>query len=105
MDDIPTFDEVIVGIRKLSRGTASGRSGIAPEMILYGDSALHHRIHKLLREVWISGVVPPEWRDAEIIPIPKKGDLQSCDDWRGISLLDVVGKLFARIVNDRLQMH
>ena len=105
MDDIPTFDEVIVGIRKLNRGTASGRSGIAPEMILYGGSALHHRIHKLLREVWISGVVPPEWRDAEIIPIPKKGDLQSCDDWRGISLFDVVGKLFARIVNDCLQMH
>ena len=30
--------------------------------------------------------------DALIVPVPKKGNLQSCDNWRGISLLDVVGK-------------
>ena len=34
------------------------------------------------------------------MPIPKKGDLSNCDNWRGISLLDVVGKV---IVQDRLQ--
>ena len=38
---------------------------------------------------------PPseEWRDAMLVPIPKKGDLMLCDNWWGISLLDVVGKL------------
>ena len=25
-----------------------------------------------------------------------------CDNWRGISLLDVMGKLFARVINDKL---
>jgi len=30
-----------------------------------------------------------DWRDALIVPVPKKGDLLSCDNWRGISLLDV----------------
>ena len=44
-----------------------------------------------------------EWHDAVIVPIPKKGDLRSCDNWRGISLLDVAGKLFARLIQDRLQ--
>ena len=44
-----------------------------------------------------------EWRDAVIVPIPKKGDLRSCVNWRGISLLDVAGKLFARLIQDRLQ--
>ena len=34
--------------------------------------------------------------------IPKKGDLSVCDNWRGISLLDVFGKLFARILKQRL---
>ena len=37
------------------------------------------------------------------MPIPKKGDLQLCDNWRGISLLDVAGKVFARILQERLQ--
>ena len=34
------------------------------------------------------------------MPIPKKGDLSVCDNWRGISLLDVMGKLFVRIFNN-----
>ena len=38
-----------------------------------------------------------------IVPIPKKGDLSDCKNWRGISLLDVVGKVTARILPDRLQ--
>ena len=37
-----------------------------------------------------------DWKDAEIVPIPKKGDLKHCDNWRGISLLDVVGKVFCK---------
>ena len=30
--------------------------------------------------------------------------MQCCDNWRGISLLDVVGKVFARIIQERLQV-
>ena len=46
-----------------------------------------------------------EWRNATVVPIPKKGNLHVCDNWRGISLLDVVGKLFARVLQDRLQVN
>ena len=38
-----------------------------------------------------------------LVPIPKKGDLSNCDNWRDISLVDVVGKVIARILQDRLQ--
>ena len=41
--------------------------------------------------------------DAILIPIPKKGNLKCCDNWRGISLLEVVGKVVARIVQNHLQ--
>ena len=48
-------------------------------------------------------VVPQDWRDALLVPVPKKGDLSLCDNWRGISLLDVVGKVFAKVIQQRLQ--
>ena len=64
---------------------------------------LHTRHVELIRVVWSEGNVVADWRGAVIIPIPKKGDLHQCDNRRGISLLDVVGKLFARIIQDRLQ--
>ena len=47
--------------------------------------------------------MPQDWRDALLVPIPKKGDLSRCDNWRGIALLEVVGKLAARIMQNRLQ--
>jgi len=48
-----------------------------------------------MRAVWSDGEVVADQKDAEVVPMPKKGDLQSYDNWRSISLLDVVGKLFA----------
>ena len=42
--------------------------------------------------------------DAILVPVPKKGDLTMCDNWRGISLLDVVEKVIARIINESLQL-
>ena len=42
--------------------------------------------------------MPEEWRDALIV-----GDLIQCDNWRGISLLDVTGKILANIIHSRLQ--
>lgn len=41
--------------------------------------------------------------DAVLVPIFKKGDLSVCDNYRGISLLDVIGKVFARVLQTRLQ--
>ena len=48
--------------------------------------------------------VVQDWKDTEIVPISRKGDLKSCDNWRVINLLDVIGKLFGHILQDRLQL-
>ena len=53
--------------------------------------------------MWRERRVPSDWYDAVLVPIPKKGDLSKCDNWRGIALLDVVGKVVARVLQERLQ--
>jgi len=35
--------------------------------------------------------------------MPKKGDLTKWNNWRGISLLDIMGKLFGKVLQRRLQ--
>ena len=52
-----------------------------------------------------SGVVPENWISAVIVPL-YKGKLQriECKNYRGISLLGVVGKMYARILKDLLIM-
>ena len=42
--------------------------------------------------------MPREWANAILVPIPKKGNLSNCDNWRSIALLDVVGKVVASIL-------
>lgn len=83
---------------KLKKGKAGGKTEIAPELVAYGGAELWDRILELMREVWEEGKVVSNWTDAVIVPVPKKGNLQSCDNWLGISLLYVVGKIFARII-------
>ena len=57
----------------------------------------------LLQSAWLDMYAPNDWRNAQLVPVPKKGHLSRCDNWRGIALLDVVGKLCGRIIHDRLQ--
>ena len=42
-----------------------------------------------------SGVVPEDWRSAVIVPLYKgKGERTECSNYRGISLLSVVGNIY-----------
>ena len=104
LGQVPTLQEVAEAVSKLKNGKAPGSSNILPEMLKVGckDEEFINMIVDLLSSVWKERKVPKEWIDAILVPIPKKGDLKICDNWRGIALLEVVGKMVARIIQDRL---
>ena len=54
----------------------------------------------MVKSVWQQKEVQREWVDAIIVPIP---NLRSCDNWRGIALPEVVGKVAARVIQGKLQ--
>ena len=49
-----------------------------------------------------TGTFPLGWCEAIIQPIHKKGDISYPDNYRGISLLNISGKLYSCILNKRL---
>ena len=52
------------------------------------------------------GGYPQDFKDASIIQLYKwKGNLQVCDNHRGISLLSIAGKILAKILLNRLNAH
>eukprot|EP00663_Eupelagonemidae_sp_cell21sb_P008185 gene8185-531_t len=81
---------------------AAGADGVVAELIKYGGGGLRDQLFDLVGMCWEHGEVPAAWRDAVMIPIPKKGNLRLCDSWRGISLLSVPGKIYAKILCARL---
>ena len=103
---VPSGREIGKALGQLKNGKAAGKSNILPEMLKAGrrDEDFLTMLKDLVSTVWEERRVPQDWVDAILVPIPKKGNLHSCDNWRGIALLDVVGKLVGRIVQSRLQV-
>ena len=62
------------------------------------------RLHQLITNAWEVGSVPQAWKDASIVTITKKGD-RDCGNYRGMSLLFIASKIFARILLNRLSTH
>ena len=61
-------------------------------------------ISNLVKVVWEERRVPQEWVHTILIPIPKEGNLSNCENWSGIALLEVIEKIVARIIQQRLQI-
>ena len=104
LDAEPTLGELSKAIDSLACGKAPGIDGIPPDLIKRCKTTLLQPLHDLLCQCWSEGVVPQDMRDAKIVTLYKnKGDRRDCNNYRGISLLSVVGKLYARVVLLRLQ--
>ena len=62
-------------------------------------------LQQLFSVVWREEIVPPQWREVLIVNLFKKGDKEDPGNYRGITLLSVVGKVFYKTLNDRLVKH
>ena len=96
-------EEVQKAVSRLKAGKAPGVCNIMPEMLKAGGEVAIEWLMKLFNAVWERGVAPSDWKSGIIVPIHKKGSRLECTNYRGISLLSVVGKVFAKVLNDRVK--
>ena len=73
-------------------------------MIKYGGEELKKEILDLCIEIWESEKPPQEWSKGVIVPIFKSGDKYQCKNYRGITLISIVSKIFCIIVLNRMKM-
>ena len=55
----------------------------------------------IFSNIWENEEAPEEWKSGLIVKLPKRGDLTTCDNWRGVTLLSLTSKVFSRILLDR----
>lgn len=106
---LPTELEVKEAIKKLRNHKAAGVDGVYAEMLKAGLDEekggvwLVKWVHRVIVSVWECERVPEDWQKAILVPLYKgKGDKAECNNWRGISLLSVVGKVFAHVLLERM---
>ena len=90
-------------IKKLKNGKSSGCDNILNEFLKNSPETVIETITNLFNLVLKTGVVPSNWCVGVIIPLFKnKGSINNVDNYRGITLLSVIGKLFTSALNERL---
>ncbi|BHF80615.1 hypothetical protein SprV_0702374300 [Sparganum proliferum] len=106
LDLPPSLQETIRAVQQLSGGKAPGSDAIPADVYKHGGPQLMDHLTVLFQEMWRQGEVPQDFKDATIVHLYKrKGNRQICDNHRGISLLNIAGKIFARILLNRLNNH
>ena len=93
-----------MAIRQLNKGKSVGPDDIPNEAIINMNKKNRDTLRQRLNEVYTTKQIPEEWREGEIIRIYKgKGTKGKCSNERGITLSSNMGKLFERIINNRIQ--
>ena len=98
-------EEIQKSIRNLKNGKAYGGDEILNEYIKSTAQLFMPLYVSLFNKVFSGGVLPETWLDGYIKPIYKnKGSPEDPENYRPITILSCLGKLFTSVLNNRLSM-
>ena len=102
VEDTPFTIEEYQAVKKTLRsGKASGPDNISADILKYCnfDNTILSFANKLISD----GVIPNQWSEFDLIPLPKTGDLSDVGNYRGISLSSIVSKTVNKMILNRIQ--
>ena len=97
------LEETKQGIKRLKTKKAPGIDCISSEMIKCSYNVLQNKITKLFNLILNSGYYRETWKHGLIHSIHKNGSKNDPSNYRGITLLSSLGKLFSSLVYKRIE--
>ena len=95
--------EVEFALKNTSEGKAPGEDGIVTEMWkALGEFAVE-KLTSLFNKIYSSGYIPDEMTRSVFITLPKKPKATECGDYRLISLMPHITKIFLRVILNRIK--
>ena len=94
--------DILRVIRKLDPNKAHGHDQISIRMIQICDKTISKPLFLIFNSCMQSGVIPSEWKMANVVPVYKKNDKQNIKNYRPVSLLPIFGKIFERIIYNEM---
>ena len=90
-------------LERLKNRKAAGEDKVTAELLKATPDENLEKLVELYNNMWMLEEIPKDWKNGTIVKIPKKGDLTDCNNWRGITLLSVPGKVFCSIILGRIR--
>ena len=102
LNRVISIEEVRKVIKNLKNGKAAGLDKIIPELIKAFDDNMLEVIAPILNNIFDSGNFPEEWALGVIVILYKDGTKSDLNNYRGITLLSMLGKILIGVLNNRL---
>ena len=98
------IQELNGAIKKLKRRKSLGPDKIPNEVFIEADPETMNIFCKMIKEIYSKEKIPESWLEGEIKILYKgKGIKRKCSNERGITLTSNVGKVYERILNEKIK--
>ena len=89
-------------INGMKNGKAARIDKLIPELLKSFDDNMLDIVLLVLNLIFQKGIFPEEWAIGVIIVLFKDGDTNDLNNYRGITLLSLLGKILVGVLNNRL---
>ena len=87
---------------KLCKSKATGLDKISAKLLRYCSDLLSNSLAVIFNCSINTGIFPDEWKCSKVIPLFKHGERSDLNNYRPISIIPVVAKVFERIIYDQM---
>ena len=103
-DDHPILRrEAEVAVQSLKKRKSAGVDNIPAELVQAGGEDVITALTTIYNKIWQTGEWPTPWTQSLVITLPKKSNLQQCQNYRTISLISHQSKVMLKIILNRLK--
>ena len=89
-------------IRDMKPKTSCGYDGLSTKLLKFIEPEITKAVTFVINQSLMSGIFPTNLKVAKVIPLFKKNNPALLDNYRPISLLPAVSKIFERVIFDQL---
>ena len=97
-----TYTELRSAVFSQKNNKSPGVDNITSEIIKASYDLICPFLLKLYNHIYETGDYPRSWGDSIISPIFKKGDVNDAQNYRGITLIDILAKIYSQLLLNRL---
>ena len=96
------FSTVLTLLRKLCKNKATGLDKISVRLIHECADLIADSLCSIFNCSIATGIFPEDWKISKVIPLFKQGDRSDLNNYRPISIIPVIAKVFERVVYDQI---
>ena len=85
-------------------GRSAGADNMPAGLVQAGSEVMIDILTPICNKIWKTGKWPTTWTQLLVITLPKKGNLQLCQNYRTISLIIHPSNVMLKVILNRLQL-